>query len=488
MNLNRRQLLAALAGLALLPSASFAQVRRGMPDRPNVLLIMADDAGREMFGYSGGTYTATPRIDALAARSMRLDQCYSTPICAPSRVELLTGLYPFENGWVNNPRPNDHCRIMSTEIPTLGRVFQNAGYRTALAGKWHLSHPDVQPDHITEAGFDEWLAWAWVRASDNEHFNIYWDPAVVTASEGITIREGALGPNLYAGFLMNFMARAAAANEPFFAYYPMVLPHSPFCEMPDEAPDFASLMDDDTHYEGTVPTCDPITERTTNLFPQLINYTDQIVGRLVEFLDTNGLFDNTVVVFTTDNGTHRDITAFYQGQEVSGGKGTFFDLGINAPFIMGGGGVPAGDVTAPIDFTGIHNALANLAVGDPNWQQVITQSAYAMTALDDGWAISDGRWKYVSLGPRAYAVNRKRNERRAHGSRTPFSRKCLYDLRADPFENHPWNPLSVMTNPEARAQWERLEAEGERRFAARGHIRPDVHYPRGHEDCLPGAG
>jgi hypothetical protein len=486
VHINRREILTALAGLPLLATAARAQrTTATTPDRPNVLLIMADDAGREMFGFTGGTYAPTPYLDALAARSMRVDQCYSTPLCAPSRVELLAGLYPFENGWINNPRSDDFCRVLSPDLPTLGHVFQDAGYRTALAGKWHLSLPDVAPDRISEAGFDEWLSWIWMMANDDRHFSPYWDPGIVTATAGVEIREGVYGPNLFAGFLMNFMAEAAADNAPFFAYYPMVLPHSPFCETPGDAPDFASLMDEEAHYAGqTPPVCDPITARTTQFFPGLMSYTDQIVGRLVEFLDASGLFDNTLVIFTTDNGTHRDINAPYRGETVSGGKATFFDLGVNVPLLLAGAGVPQGAVAASTDFVGLHEMLGELAGGNSAWRHKIPSSTFAMTALDDGWAISDGRWKLVSLGPRAYAVNRRRNGSRDFGSRTPMARTSLYDLQTDPHENHPWNPLSVMTNSTAREQWLRLEREAMRRFNARDHLGLETHYPLGHGDCV----
>ena len=125
-------------------------------DQPNIILIFADDVGQEVLGCYGGESYKTPHLDALAAEGMRFDHCYSMPSCHPSRICLMTGQYPAELG---NPKwgtfPNE------LEHQTFAAMLQQAGYATAIAGKWQLGlmkHDLQQPARL---GFDEWSLFGW---------------------------------------------------------------------------------------------------------------------------------------------------------------------------------------------------------------------------------------------------------------------------------------------------------------------------------------
>ena len=128
-----------------------------MPARPNVLLILADDLGLECLATYGGNSYDTPTLDALAAEGLVFENAFATPVCTPTRVELLTGLYPFRTGWTVGEwdRPKGE-RTVDTTLPSLARMLREAGYRTAVAGKWQLSRPPEAPDHParTSRGFE----------------------------------------------------------------------------------------------------------------------------------------------------------------------------------------------------------------------------------------------------------------------------------------------------------------------------------------------
>jgi arylsulfatase A len=138
-------------GLTLTAGATDAQrgTRQQGPARPNVILIMADDQGYETIGANGGTSYKTPNIDRLAANGMRFENAYAHPLCTPSRVALMTGQYNFRNY-----TSFGELRLSET---TFGNMLRDAGYKTAIAGKWQLSERDFQaPFHF---GFDEYLLW-----------------------------------------------------------------------------------------------------------------------------------------------------------------------------------------------------------------------------------------------------------------------------------------------------------------------------------------
>ena len=144
------------AFLVIFSSLCFAVASFG-GDKPNVILMMADDVSWECFGCYGGEDYKTPNIDRLAAQGVRFEHCYSTPICTPSRVKIMTGKYGFRN--------YTHFGYLNPAERTFGHMMQEAGYETAIAGKWQLNglyskNPGHEnPLRPLEAGFDESLLW-----------------------------------------------------------------------------------------------------------------------------------------------------------------------------------------------------------------------------------------------------------------------------------------------------------------------------------------
>ena len=143
-------------------------------EKPNVVLIMADDVGWECFGCYGAEDYKTPRLDRLAKNGIKFKHCYSTPICTTSRVKLMTGKYNFRN--------YTHFGYLSPDEKTFGNLMQSAGYKTAIAGKWQLNGlTNSLPGHddntrAKKAGFDESLLWQYTKPKPfGERF---WSPAL----------------------------------------------------------------------------------------------------------------------------------------------------------------------------------------------------------------------------------------------------------------------------------------------------------------------
>ncbi|MEM8485663.1 MAG: sulfatase-like hydrolase/transferase [Bacteroidota bacterium] len=313
------------------------------PVQPNIILIMADDLGYETLGVNGSTAYSTPNLDQLAETGMRFTAAYSTPLCTPSRVQLMTGKYNFRN-YVG-------FGILDPEERTFGHMMQDAGYRTAIAGKWQLYGNRQQRQLFNrtgakpaEAGFDAYYLWQ----IDERPPNRFKNPGLNLNSETVQHLDGAFGPDVFADSLIGFMAQNK--DRPFFAYYPMVLTHDPFQPTPGH-PDYPAFNPADSNLNDAA------------YFADNVAYMDKIVGRLVEALDDQGIREQTLVLFIGDNGTDRDVTSAYGDRQIRGDKGNPTKYGTHVPMIANWSGTIAeGAVNNNlIDFTDFLPTLADLA-------------------------------------------------------------------------------------------------------------------------------
>ena len=349
-----------LASLIFLFIASVALADR----KPNVILMMADDVGWEAFGCYEGEDYRTPHIDALAEKGVRFEHCYSMPICTPSRVKLMTGQYNFRN--------YTHFGYLSPKEKTFGHLLQEAGYRTAIAGKWQLnglynSLPGNQDrTRPMKAGFHESLLWQvtkgkQVKDGGGERF---WNPPLEHNGKMITQKEnwGKYGPDLLVDFICDFMDRNK--EQPFFVYYPMVLVHDPFVRTPD------TLGDQSLEVANKAPK-DPM-ERKRN-FVAMVNYMDKLVGRIESKVNSLGLAEDTIILFTADNGTNRSIRSDWNGREIRGGKGGMKDMGTHVPFVAHWENHSPNGAVLPdlIDFTDFYATLMEVAGVSPHWTDPI---------------------------------------------------------------------------------------------------------------------
>ncbi|MCR9297184.1 MAG: sulfatase-like hydrolase/transferase, partial [bacterium] len=275
-------------------SQLFAETRR-----PNIVLIMADDISWECFGCYGGQDYSTPRIDELARQGVRFEHCYSTPICTTSRVKIMTGKYNFRN--------YTHFGYLNPAEKTFAELLREAGYKTAIAGKWQLNgltnqlagyQDNQRPVH---AGFDEYMLWQLTKgkARNDGGGERFWSPVLEHNGQYLSIEhnQNQYGPDLLCDFICDFMERQG--DNPFLVYYPMLLVHDPFVPTPD------TIGAGSRGHEANkaIPT-----DKKKN-FVAMVNYMDKIVGRIVDKLEQLGQLENTLVLFTADNGTNTAITS-----------------------------------------------------------------------------------------------------------------------------------------------------------------------------------
>ncbi len=413
--------------------------------RPNILFIMADDLGKEWISCYGAEGVETPNIDKLAEGGMRFENAYSMPQCTPTRVTLLTGQYPFRHGWTNHfdvPRWGSGCHFDENLNASFARVLRATGYATAIAGKWQIDDFRLEPDAPDKAGFDKWCMWTGGEGNNPKSDRRYWDPYVHQGSKSRT-RKGEFGPDVYCDFLMDFMRKNR--TSPMLLYYPMCLTHSPFVPTPD-APDASGGQ---ARYKA------------------MVRYADKLVARLVgDELETLGLRDNTIVIFTTDNGSPRKVTGARNGHRVKGAKGQMNESGTAMPFIVNCPGlVPEGVVTdALTDFTDILPTFAELAGTECNDKFVVDGRSIAPLIL--GRADDSPRKWIMSMGGREakFRDNRVvpaqeyddrviRDKRWKLWVSTERRAVKLFDLKNDPWET---KNLIDADDPQARAAKEKL--------------------------------
>lgn len=289
-------------------------------DRPNVILIMADDLGVEGIGSYGGTSYNTPAIDRLASEGIRFTHAYAQPLCTCTRVQLMTGMY--------NNRNWTYFGILDPKEKTIGHYMKEAGYSTCIAGKWQLQSydpPSYPGSHlrrgkgmkVSEAGFDEYsLFHSWHTEDKGSRFA---NPTVDENGTLLKDLKGKYGPDHWVEFINDFITRKKDDSQPFFIYYSMALPHRPFVPTPDSH-DWA---DEDTRSTEDV-----------RHFPDMVEYMDKCVGRVVDHVDKSGLGENTLIIFYSDNGTHRKITSKTKNGPVVGGKGRTTDAGTHVPLVV----------------------------------------------------------------------------------------------------------------------------------------------------------
>lgn len=289
----RRLVILLLLGGSALPAAD---------KKTNVILILADDFGYECVGANGSTSYQTPNLDQLASTGMRFTHAYAQPLCTPTRVQLMTGLYNIRN----------YTRFGQLEPSqfTFGNLFQQAGYKTCITGKWQLEGGFEGP---TKFGFNEYCLWQLTRRPPR-----YANPGIESNGKTVDYHAGEYGPDIINDYALDFIARNR--DTPFFLYYPMMLTHNPFQPTPDSANWDPATTGEKAKQDG-------------KHFADMTTYMDKLVGKVVATLEKHGLRENTLILFTGDNGTNRSVTSRMGDRIVKGGKGSSKDNGIHVPLI-----------------------------------------------------------------------------------------------------------------------------------------------------------
>jgi arylsulfatase A len=411
--MHRTVTLLLLSVLAAATVVQAAETPASAP-RPNIILILSDDVGLGNIHCCGGAFR-TPNIDSLATGGTRFEYCYSTPLCGPSRCQLLTGRYPHRTGLNTNQSRDAIHPSREVMIPT---VLKKAGYVTASVGKW--GQMCLGPG---EWGFDEYLVF---RASGK-----YWATQAKN-SKGYTVKgkpvelpQDRYMPDVMHQFVVDFIVKHK--SQPFFLYYPMAHIHAPILRTPDSKPG----ADRDRLYADNV------------------EYMDKLVGKLMDELDRQHLRERTLVLYTGDNGTARFgvAKATVNGRSISGQKGTMLEGGSRVPLVVNWRGVtPTGKVNRDlIDFSDFFATFAELA--GAKLPEGVTLDSHSFAAQIKGQKGTPREWVYVELNGRSYV--RDSQFKLANGG-------ALFDLAEAPFKEILIAKDSI--DPTAVAARKRLQA------------------------------
>jgi arylsulfatase A-like enzyme len=302
--------------------------------RPNVVIFLADDLGWADVGFHGGPID-TPSIDRLAREGMELSRFYATPICSPTRAALMTGRDPMKLGVVYATLdPWDNNGIHPDER-FLSEAFKEAGYQTAIFGKWHLGHAQ-QTYHPNQRGFDHFYGHLHTEVG-------YFPPFSIQGGKDFQRNGKTVGDEGYETFLLADEAvgwiRERDESRPFLLYMPFLAPHTPL-----EAPEaleakYADLSDDRVAPRGTQDRIRHLryvgVKSMRQIYAAVVDGMDQAIGRVLAALDEEGLAENTIVLFFSDNG---GMTVYGAGgadnAPLRGGKGESFEGGIRVVSVM----------------------------------------------------------------------------------------------------------------------------------------------------------
>jgi arylsulfatase A-like enzyme len=395
--------------------------------KPNILFILVDDLGRDWISCYGAEDIKTPNIDALAAGGMKFHNAYTTPTCTCSRMTLLTGKYPWRNGWTSHwdvPRWGvAYFDWKKKENTTFARLMKDLGYATCAAGKWQINDFRVEPQAMKKHGFDDWAMWTGFETGNEVSGERYHDAYINTPTEGSRTYTGKFGPDVYTDHLIRFMR--THKDEPMCLYYPMPLAHPPLVATPDE-PNARSHLD---------------------RHKAMVRYIDKLVGQLVDTLDELRIRERTIVIFTTDNGTVPGITGTMNGLQVKGAKGSAEELDVCAPFIVNCPGiVPQGvETVALIDLSDMLPTFVELGGGEPPEDLIIDGTSIAPlilgkeTGTERKWIMSlgSGAARLTKDGVRCRETFQKRvirDKRYKVWVSTEKKIIRLHDLKKDPWE------------------------------------------------------
>jgi arylsulfatase A len=422
---------------------------------PNVILIFADDLGYADLGVYGAEHLETPRLDALAAEGARFTQFYAgNSVCTPSRAILLSGrhgarqILPDTFGGVYWPFSTAG---MGTEQITLAELLREAGYATALVGKWHLGHAEGYTP--TNQGFDVFFGLPY--SNDMEPLPLIEQTEIIETLELEDQRELT---QRYTTRIVEFMHDSVDAGVPFFVYYPTHAPHLP--------------LGASSAFAGTSPTCESIgADRACGVYADVMAELDWSVGAILDELDALDIAGETIVVFTSDNGPwiSEGVDAGSAGV-LREGKGSTFEGGFRVPAIVRWPGV----------------ATPGLVVDEPatmmDWFPTIAAAAevelpersydgfdLAGVLRGDGPRDPSGAefeliyYRLDNLTPGAYRAGRWKYKAAVEGSEAPYAvydhGELLFDLDADPGEQVDLAAMQPELVMQLRADMQALDLE-----------------------------
>ena len=413
-----------------------------MSKQPNIVLIMSDDLGYEVIGANGGSSYKTPSIDSMAQQGMRFENAHVMPLCTPTRLSMMTGKYNFRNylgfGLI---RPDE---------VTFGHLLTDAGYNTCISGKWQLysyNPPDQHPEErssgqkIEDAGFDEFCVWH--PHHTEEKGSRYKNPVIYENGEFRTDTKDKYGEDIFCDYIIDFLERKKDDEKPFFVYWPMAATHKPHEPTPD-SPEWDSFDPPSNRSIGAKTWADledGSWEDDPKFYRDMVEYHDKVIGRLLNYLENQGLQEDTLVIYLGDNGSPADVCSMmHQHNEICGGKGKTSDRGTHVPLIcLMPGTIPSNTVqTDLIEATDFLPTIFEAAgLNFPEGYIIDGRSFYPQLKGEKG---NPRDWMFFHFEPmnRRHGLNDLRQIRfiRDHSWKL-YETGELYDLEADWDEDIP---------------------------------------------------
>ena len=411
-----------------------AQVRQ-----PNIVVIMADDLGYETIQVNGGESYKTPHLNKMAVEGVTFDHCYSQPLCTPSRVQIMSGQYNFRN--------YHSFGYLEIAQRTFAQALKSAGYKTCIAGKWQLNGKDIELDQsiypgLSRAkhfGFDNWCLWQTIDSGrirvDGKRVDArFVNPILNVDGEMTDVLTDKYGPDEVSNYILDFISENK--NDPFLVYYPMILTHCPFWPTPDsEAWSDSSKRMPGHSYKGE-----------PRFFGDMVNYMDKLVGRLIAHIDSLGLAEDTLIIFTGDNGTDTPIVSQFKGRDYPGCKGQTNNGGTHVPMIVRWEGKAAAGTVSQnlVDFSDVFPTV--LDASNTARPEGLTLDGYSFLPQIKGEPSNDRKWIYcwysrsgkVEKGLKVFARNQRYKL---------YESGKMFDLNKDENEK---SPVSIKTAPETR--------------------------------------
>jgi arylsulfatase A-like enzyme len=424
-DITRREFLKSLgmgAAALALPRGLWSAEPAG--DKPNIIVIMADDVSAREFACYGHEKHKTPVLDGLAKTGVRFETCWCTPLCSPSRAEIMTGRYGFRTGWYHNSLRSGN---LAEGNEVFSELLKRGGYKTAVCGKWQL------PGTYQQHGFDEHCMWLGTRKALRPEWKYdgpvekkgmqlpgrlarYWHPAICRNGKLLATTAKHYGPDIFVDFLLDFARRNR--KGPFLVYYPMCLPH---ISWDFEAGRGGYLPVPELNARGR-----KTGRKVRGSLKSNVEYVDALVGRIVRGLEDLGVRRNTVVLFTGDNGT-----SAYGKARTRQERGPRVPMIVNCPGIV----KARGAVDTLVDFSDVLPTLCELAGVSLPKDYAIDGRSFApalrgtkfkerewiFSYLFDRRFLRDKRWLLDGDG-RFYDCGSRRNERRYRdvtGSKKP---------------------------------------------------------------------
>jgi len=344
----------ATAAAAAFVGAAAPAIAQSAPMKPNVVHIVADDLGWKDVGFNGATDIKTPNLDKLAAEGAKFTQFYAQPMSTPTRAALMTGRYPFRYGLQTAVIPGPATYGLNTDEYLLPQVLKDAGYKTAIIGKWHLGHADKK-------------FWPKQRGFDYQYGAMIGELDYFTHSDaGVrdwfrdneVVKEKGYTTQLIGDDAVKYV-EAQDGKTPFYLYLTFNAPHTPY-QVPESYK--AKYAD--------------IKEPTRRTYAGMVDCLDENIGRVVQALDKKGLRKNTLILFHSDNGGVRNAMFAGQMTDLSktvlpcdngpyrDGKGTYFEGGVRVAALANWPGqIKPQEVTGLIHVTDIMPTITALAGG-----------------------------------------------------------------------------------------------------------------------------